>query len=473
MRVVSRQPVRRVALCLVGAAIVAAPLASYATNGYFLIGYGAKTRSMGGAGIAFPQDGMAAAANPAGMTEVGTNVAVGAEFFFPKRRAGGANGEFSFQTPDKDASSPGENKSGSNVFLIPSLGGAYKFNRRMSIGMSALGNGANTRYTQNFFELTGGPYGTLGVSLIQMQMLPTIAYRMTKNHSVGASLQIGIQQFRAYGLGNFGTPDPNDADFQFSSDAENLSNRGNDYSYGLGVRVGWLGKFFKNNLNIGAYYASRTYMTKFDKYKGLFAEQGGFDIPEHFGLGVAFKPFDGKFVVTGDIQKIRYSGVKSIANSHPTSSLTDPCTRPIGLDQSQCSSSSTTPQSLSRALGADDGFGFGWKDQTVYKIGVQYRLNSRWTFRGGYNYGKSPIPDNQILFNLLATATTEKHVTAGLTYTVSQNSSVDVSYVHAFKHSQVCAANDGCQTMLTQSPGSFAAAELVINALGIAYQFRF
>jgi long-chain fatty acid transport protein len=343
----------------------------------------------------------------------------------------------------------------------------------MSIGMSVIGNGANTRYTENFFQLTGGPFGTLGVSLIQMQMLPTIAYRMTKNQSIGLSLTIGVQQFRAYGLGNIGSPDPNDADFQFSSDAANLSNRGNDYSYGAGVRVGWLGKFFKQKMNFGAYYASRTYMTKFDKYKGLFAEEGSFDIPEHFGVGIAFKPWGDKFVLAGDIQKIRYSGVKSIANSHPTSSLQDPCTRPIGLDQSQCLFATTTPQSTSRALGADDGFGFGWKDQTIYKVGVLYKVNNKLTIRAGYNYGRSPIPDNQILFNLLATAVTEKHATAGLTYVLTGNSSVDISYVHAFKRAQVCAVADGCTTLLTQTPDSFAAADLVIDALGISYQFKF
>ncbi len=39
-------------------------------------------------------------------------------------------------------------KSGSNLFLIPSMGGIYKFNRKIVMGMAAVGNGANTRYDQ-------------------------------------------------------------------------------------------------------------------------------------------------------------------------------------------------------------------------------------------------------------------------------------------------------------------------------------
>ena len=45
------------------------PVNALATNGYFLIGFGAKSRSMGGTGVAYNMDGMAAAFNPASMTD--------------------------------------------------------------------------------------------------------------------------------------------------------------------------------------------------------------------------------------------------------------------------------------------------------------------------------------------------------------------------------------------------------------------
>ncbi len=47
------------------------PAQVFATNGYFLIGYGTQSRGMGGVGIALPQQGQAAAVNPAGLADLG------------------------------------------------------------------------------------------------------------------------------------------------------------------------------------------------------------------------------------------------------------------------------------------------------------------------------------------------------------------------------------------------------------------
>ncbi|NOZ37750.1 MAG: porin [Gammaproteobacteria bacterium] len=454
---------------------VTVPVTVSATNGYFPIGYGTNSRAMGGTGIANPVDSLAPASNPAGVAFVGTRIDVGAEFFNPPRKVAAANGEFNFQTPNVGASNVREAKSGSNLFLIPAMGGAYKFNRKMSIGFAAIGAGANTRYNadENFFQLTGvppnQPYGTLGVQLIQMQMLPTISYRLKPNHAIGLSLALGVQQFRAYGLGNFGTPG-SEADFQFSSDDSNLTNRGNDYSYGAGIRLGWLSHFYKKKFSVGAFYASRVYMTRFKKYKGLFAEQGSFDIPETYGIGIAFRPRQ-SITVAADITRILYSDVKSIGNKHPTQSLGDVCTRPIDADPVNCQPGNT-PVPSSRAFGADNGFGFGWKDQTVYKIGLRYQFNDKLTLRAGYNYAKSPIPDNQLLFNLLATAIVEQHYTAGASYALSKNSDVGFSWVYGVQNTQTCKAPK-CKTMLTQDDDAFVAIKMKIYALGFSYSYHF
>ena len=80
------RPARLLALGTLLASIVATP--ALATNGYFLIGYGAKSRSMGGVGVAYGQDGLAAAANPAAMADVDVStmrVDAGGELFIPKR----------------------------------------------------------------------------------------------------------------------------------------------------------------------------------------------------------------------------------------------------------------------------------------------------------------------------------------------------------------------------------------------------
>ena len=209
---------------------LATPVSVFATNGYFLIGYGAKARSMGGVGVAFAQDGLAAAANPAGMTDVEMDtmrIDAGGEFFLPKR--GFVNDSAKLESGFPGSDTGVKHRSGSNVFLIPTMGGIYKFNRKLTVGLAAIGNGANTRYDQTVpgkptcmdgvtddengdqaiastvynFNCLGSP--TAGASLLQMQMLPSVAYKVNKNHSVGASLTLAAQQFRAYGLQAFGT----------------------------------------------------------------------------------------------------------------------------------------------------------------------------------------------------------------------------------------------------------------------------
>ena len=63
----------RMALCIRAGALAAGiALAGpvLATNGYFQIGYGAKSVGMAGAAVANAQDTLAAASNPAGMGNV-------------------------------------------------------------------------------------------------------------------------------------------------------------------------------------------------------------------------------------------------------------------------------------------------------------------------------------------------------------------------------------------------------------------
>ena len=424
-------------ICLVS--LLLAPTSAYATNGYFLIGFGAKSRGMGGAGVAYAQDGLAAAANPAGMAFVGVGsmrADVGMELFNPPRsvRQDSAALESGFS-----GSSTGVNHdSGSNLFLIPNLGMIYKFNRKMYIGMAAIGAGLGTRYHQDvpgndaclngdtsdgigstFFNLNcNADSHTVGVSLIQMQMLPSIAYKINKNHSIGASLALGIQTFRAYGLGAF-------QNLGFAPTREDTSGRGNDWAYGVGVRFGWTGQFFKQRLSLGTNYASRVYMTKFDKYQNLFAERGGFDIPEHFALGSAFK-LTKKLTLAVDAQRILYSNVRSIGNLGPD------VTSDILNANGNCKDPAADP--LDCRLGGEFGFGFGWQDQWVYKAGINYDYNNTWSFRVGYNYGKSPIPDDQVLFNMLAPATVEHHATLGISYRPSKTIEWSLNAMHAFEN---------------------------------------
>ena len=53
--------------------------------------------------------------------------------------------------------------------------------------------------------------------------------------------------------------------------------------------------------------------------------------------------------------------------------------------------------------------------------------------RAGFAYLEQPIPDDQVLFNILAPAVVEKHVTLGFTYSPNKSSEWNFAYMHAFE----------------------------------------
>ena len=211
-------------------------------------------------------------------------------------------------------------------------------------------------------------------------------------------------------------------------------------------------------------------MTKFDKYKNLFAEQGDFDIPSNFSLGMAFKIND-EWTIAADVQRILYGDVASISNWGP--SVLDP--NDLNINGS-CKGQSDDVDPKNCKLGGDDGMGFGWGDQTVYKVGINWDINREWSLRAGYNYGKLPMKDNerdgdQVLLNFLAPAVVEHHITLGGSYRPSPNIEWSLSYMHAFENTlkgPTAFGPDG--SPVTQ--GENGSASMRIDALGISFAYK-
>jgi long-chain fatty acid transport protein len=231
------------------------------------------------------------------------------------------------------------------------------------------------------------------VDIDQVFISPTFSYKAGAHNYFGVAANIAVQRFAAEGLQYIEA---------ISSDPTHVTNNGYSYSSGAGVRVGWLGEL-NHFLSVGATWQSKTYLSKFSKYSGLFAEQGGFDIPSNFAGGAAVK-LGPKATVLFDEERILYSSVKSIANT---------------LD-------STSP------LGASGGPGFGWHDINVSKTGFDYELAPSLTLRAGYNHGGAPFDGTQAFFNLLAPAVTKDHLHVGGTWTSRTGKEVSFAYIHAF-----------------------------------------
>ncbi len=417
-------------------AAFAAAFPAHATNGYFLPGFGIRSQGMGGVGIAFGRDSLSTAANPANAVNTGMRGDMGAAVFNPERHAtvgtpAGGSTFFDFE---------GNTESDSKYFIVPEMGFSMPLDDRLHIALAVVGNGGmNTNYPENFFTYRGTnvppPDHKVGIDMMQLLVPITVAYKLNDQHSFGASLVLAETRFRAYGLEAFPYFETLNAAYNITSDPAHITNNGFDYSYGAGIRLGWLGEFMDDRLTVGLTYASKTYMTKFDKYRGLFAEQGGFDIPENYGIGIAVKPMK-NLVIAADVLRINYSNVASIGNRGPETVASTPVPgQPTGwLPDFPFGILSIGDKN--KETGNDAGMGFGWKDQTVYKLGVQYGVNNRLQLRAGYNYGKSPIPNDQLTFNLLAPATVERHYSFGFTYKANENLEVSGTYMYAASHSQ-------------------------------------
>ena len=85
-------------------------------------------------------------------------------------------------------------------------------------------------------------------------------------------------------------------------------------------------------------------------------------------------------------------------------------------------------------LGGDNGAGFGWDNMDVYKVGVDWKVRDDITARFGYSHTDQPIGNDQVLFNILAPAVVEDHVTAGATFDTEMGD-VNVMFMHALHNS--------------------------------------
>jgi long-chain fatty acid transport protein len=394
-----------------------APFLAHATDGYFAHGYGMQAKGMGGAATAVAESAFGGASNPATMAFAGNRFEIGVDLFSPHRKATRTGGAM--------YGLDGTSDSDSTVFAIPELAYNRMMSPNWSLGVTVYGNGGmNTDYEGGQLPSPGacgpatgpgtgfnpepGPYnlfcgtGRLGVDLMQLIVAPTAAFKLGPDHAIGVAPLFAYQRFKMKGIQPFEG---------FSASPGNVTNRGYDDATGYGVRVGYYGRI-SPAMAIGAAYATKTRMGEFDKYKGLFAEQGGFDIPSHWSVALTFEPSPGT-MVTAEYERINYTDAKSVSNSSRL--------------LLQCAGGN-----LANCLGGSDGAGFGWQDVDVFKLGVQWQQSPSLTLRAGYNLSDNPIRGEEVTINILAPGVVRHHVTLGATWKLDSQSAITGAFMYAF-----------------------------------------
>jgi long-chain fatty acid transport protein len=271
----------------------------------------------------------------------------------------------------------------SDLCIIPQMGANRMLDEVSSIGVSIVGNGVGTAYGSDSnvggLECPGSEF---------QQMVATVSYarKLSEQHSFGVGVMLIRQQLDIDGVGSIGLPE------------------GRDESYGGGLRLGYLGKL-TDELSLGLSYATRGYMEKMKRFERLLAEGGDMDMPANYGLGLSYQR--GDWTLAADVQRILWSDVKSLGNP-----------------------------GVSRATGApgdSDGPGFGWRDQTVYRLGVAYQACSDLTLRLGYNDANQLLDSRDGYLGMLAPAANHRHVTLGATYLLGSGNELSFSYARSLK----------------------------------------
>lgn len=378
---------RKIYVLVVVALGLLAATKSWATNGDKLEGIGAVSGAMGGVGVAAPQDNLTAVVNnPAALAALRDgdidDLTVGLTLFQPEVEA-------KIATPAGTL----EGESDDPLSLVPFIGYGGSINDQWSWGIGAYGvSGMGTDYRGMGWDLDGNPAngfeGDLFVKLSVLKVEPSLAYRISDQLSVGASLH-----------GNYSTLD---------------MGQGESDDFSAGAQVGLL--YRAGSLSFGASYTTPQKATfddvyNFDAFLGdpdqdaLTLEQ-----PETYAGGIAWSASESllleinvKHLAWGDAagygdfdwkdQQVYAVGAQYIAN--------DKWTFRAGFNYGE------NPVKENR----------GWNPQGITEV-----------------QGKSvPTFGYEMLRTIGFPAIVESHLTLGFSYALSGTLSLNASYMHAFE----------------------------------------
>lgn len=395
----------------------------HATNGMNLEGYGPIATGMGGASFAYDNGTAAMMNNPAtlGLMPEGDRLDV----------------DFGYLGPHITSSMPGapDAKSSADAFFMPAFGLAKKTgNVTYGVGMFSQG-GMGAEYDANSFMAMGSGQevrSELGVG----RVIFPIAYNATPNLTIGGSIdyvwasldlemaapgaQLGSMVTGCGGAVCAGLPAALKSAPWARVDFTGGGNfNGAATGDGVAAKIGATYKITPD-LTVGATYHTKTDLSDLmTKGNGANLSAAGFGLigngtiivrdfqwPATYGAGAAWNATKDLMIVA-DIKFIEWKDVmKSFKMSYEGGVFGNPTTINFALPQN-------------------------WKNQTVYELGLGYKVTEPFTVRAGANLSRNPIPDTYL--NPLFPATIKNHYMVGAGYMLTKASGVDASFTYAPK----------------------------------------
>lgn len=370
------------------ATLSAIPISAHATFA------SVQSTGIAGASVAYPIDSLAAAYNPGGISDVGNRADVEIAWIQNWGSAGIAGNT----TADANGNYDGMHE---KAFFPIGLGFNFVWclSEDWKIAVGAVGY--TNRYQKTTYKKVMPVFGTSKMSLeyLNETVSPVLAVQWCDSHSIGISIDFQAQRLKIRGLENLQN---------YSIYPDDVTNHDYNYSTAWSYTVGYCGHL-TDELMIGITYRPKTPMPRLKKYKGFFAEQGRFDIPTKLSFGFSYRIIP-CLVFAFDAEKLYWSQIKALNNSF------------------------TNSQDTLNRFGASNGPGFGWRDQWIYRFGIEWEFNELCTVRAGYIHSPSPIRESQTFINMLTLDTVEDYITVGGTWYVDNCIELSLCGVYGFEN---------------------------------------
>lgn len=341
--------------CLLLFVLILAPNAAFA-DGFAIYEWSAGGVAMGEAYMFAEDDPSLLAYNPAGMTRLqGSWVSGGISHINPRGRVDFHGGSADGQTWSNDEA-PG---------YVPSLFYVRQQNDRLWLGIGVFSRFGNSTAYDSAWP---GRFNSYMAKITGMTVQPTVAYKITDKLSVAAGLDInyirlemrkkipGAIAFK-YGLSS-GT----EVDHQL--DGQNIA-----YGWNLGFNYD-----FTENTSFAAVYRSSV-RQDMDADVDLFSidgsnnptrAHGAVTLPDSLTFGIGHR-------------------------------FNENTRAEIGATYTKWSTYDKLVMTYDNALGKQTD-PKDWKDVWRYQVGIEHKINDKWSIMGGYAYDNSPMPDETMDF---------------------------------------------------------------------------
>ena len=339
---------------------------AWAADGNQLYAFSALQKSMGGAGVASPQDATWAIMNPATLVDLDRRLDFSLETLYV-RLSSEPKGSIL-------ASSPFAGEMNAHALVgIPSFGMVWPL-EHLTLGAAVIGVAGNkTDYPH--------PRATLALfnnadrrATQELAKIPlVISHRFDNGWALGFAVVPSFMKFRTDSL-------------TLKLHTTDGANR-YDNVYGCGFEFGLYRNWDK--WAVGACYTTRNCMQKLPKYENDLSPWS-LDSPQQFQIGAAYRPVKALEFVA-DYKWIDWNDVNLFGNQTIKGGLV-------------------------------------WKEQHIFKGGVSWHVNDRWTVRSGVSLGNPAVTSDAIFANTLTPAMGKTHFALGFSHQLSDCSSVHVTY---------------------------------------------